>query len=317
MACERGERVEAPVVVERVDVVQHEHDRLLACSQRLAELRQPSRPERATGCLQRLEHLVVDRPVGVQGLRDVGEQDDRIVVSMVERQPGKVASVPGGPLCEQRRLPVSRRRDHRDEAAPARSFQSFDDARPLDEPSPLRGRGELRAQEGKHLRLWGRIAVPCSPGGTLRQGSRLQSTPMSISGYAWTSGLRNCFCLVNSSHERRRVGRRSLEIERFAGLEDAHVHMRRPLGRQTLELERRLGRRLGAQSREGSPVDRDCDPGLQELHGVGRARGVEVARPHLRAPTRHRHERDVEVVGQARHACEEIGVACEVDAART
>ena len=50
----------------------------------------------------------LDRAVGVQCLGDVGQEDGRVVVAVVERDPGELAIVACRPLGKGRRLAVSR-----------------------------------------------------------------------------------------------------------------------------------------------------------------------------------------------------------------
>ena len=95
---ECDQRVQASVILELVHIVEHEHHRLAPRGQRRAETGKATRPQRVAGACKPLEHGGLDRPVGVQRLGDVRQEDDRIVVAVVERDPGELTSVSCRPL---------------------------------------------------------------------------------------------------------------------------------------------------------------------------------------------------------------------------
>jgi hypothetical protein len=64
---------------------------------------------------QRPEHARIDGLDPVERGGDVGEQDDRVVVPVVGRDPAGPGLVVLGPLGEDRRLSVAGRRDDRDD----------------------------------------------------------------------------------------------------------------------------------------------------------------------------------------------------------
>ena len=82
----------------------------------------------------------------MHGARDVAQQDDRVVVSAVERDPGEGAWVGLGPTSEEGRLAVPGRRDHGHEGG-ARCAQLSDHARLRNRPGPSRWRAELDLDE--------------------------------------------------------------------------------------------------------------------------------------------------------------------------
>ena len=104
----------------------------------------------------------------------------------------------------------------------------------------------------------------------------------------------------------------------LAGPKDADVHVRRRYRRRPGEGLGGLGEESGVgaamERAVGAPVDRDRDPRRQPTNGLRRPLGVEVlAAPERCAPAPDGDERHVEVLDQAFHPVEEIGVACEED----
>ncbi len=134
---EKGrESVQAVGIVDLVDVVQHEHDRLTPSGERLAEPREAACPQGVARCIEPLEHLGRDRAVAVQGLGDVRHQEDRIVVAAVEGNPGELTSVMCRPLTERSGLAVAWRGDDAHEAAAAGAAEALDDRLSLYQPRP-------------------------------------------------------------------------------------------------------------------------------------------------------------------------------------
>ena len=72
------------MVLELVHIVEDEHERLGPRGERRAETGEATRPHRVGGSRERLEHRGFDRPVGVQRLGDVRQEDDWVVVTVVE-----------------------------------------------------------------------------------------------------------------------------------------------------------------------------------------------------------------------------------------
>ena len=161
--------VQAVVVLELVDVVEHEHQRLAPVGQRGPETGEAARPQRVAAAHERLENCGLDRPVGVQRLGEVRQEDDRIVVSMVERDPGELAILACCPLAECRRLSVSGRCDEADEAAlRARERRSTSPERSTSpaaaagRPAWLAGARTSSAFPFGALALWVALAVDAS-----------------------------------------------------------------------------------------------------------------------------------------------------------
>ena len=105
---ERGHRVEARAVVEQMQVVQDQHERLVDGGQRRAQPRHDRPLDRRARRRQRLEHAGVDRRDAVERGRDIRQQDDRIVVLLVDVHPRERPRRARGPLGQQRRLSPAR-----------------------------------------------------------------------------------------------------------------------------------------------------------------------------------------------------------------
>ena len=144
---QRGDDVEALMVLELVHVVQDEHERPRAGGQRRYEARDSTRPQRVAGTRQRLEQGGVGRRTGVQCLGDVRQEDDGIVVPVVERHPGEFATVACRPLPEERGLAVTRGCDDADDATAAVPGETADERGALDQTWPRRRNGKLGRQQ--------------------------------------------------------------------------------------------------------------------------------------------------------------------------
>ena len=106
---------QALAVVQQVDVIEEQRDRLRHRVHRPRELRNHRRCNRQAARRRPVEPLEVDRFDPVERGRGVGEQALGIVVALVHRQPRDARGAALGPLCEQRRLAVAGRRDDRDD----------------------------------------------------------------------------------------------------------------------------------------------------------------------------------------------------------
>ena len=104
--CQRRDRVAR----ERICAVQHQDEGRLAAAQRIGEAGQGLRPDGSVLERERLERPRVDRLDAVERRRHVPQKRNGLVVLLVDRDPGERAGVAGGPLREQRRLPVAGRR---------------------------------------------------------------------------------------------------------------------------------------------------------------------------------------------------------------
>ena len=161
-----GEGIQAFVVLELVDVVEHEHERLWPSGQRGDQAGETLRPQRVAGARECLEHGGVERRAGVQRLGDVGQKDDGIVVAVVERDPGELATVVCGPLPENRRLAVTRGCHDADDSTAALTGEAADEPRALDQARPRQRHVDLGPQQLERsrrprsgLRFFGRFHV--------------------------------------------------------------------------------------------------------------------------------------------------------------
>ena len=116
-------------------------------------MRKPSRaagrPSRAPSCRgsEGIEYPLADRLHRIERLRDIGEQDLRIVVGFVDRHPGEGLAVALGPLGQHGRLPVAGRRDHRGDRTAATPLEPLDQRRTTHRPGPKQGTVKLRRQK--------------------------------------------------------------------------------------------------------------------------------------------------------------------------
>ena len=141
-----GHRVDALAVVEQLDMVQDQRDRLGHRRDGGREPREHGAQHRDAGRCQRLEHSRVDRLHPVQRDRDIAQQDHRVVVAPVDRDPGDPIPLPRGPLGQDRGLAIAGRGDHTDEGRGLRVEQPLDQLGPGYDPRPGPGRMELGLQ---------------------------------------------------------------------------------------------------------------------------------------------------------------------------
>ena len=137
------QRVPAFGIPEQVRVVEHQHHGRGHRPERRPQPRHHRAWDRAGVRCERLEHLVTDRLHRVQRRRHVAEQDLRVVVPVVEGHPGERLAVACCPLCQQRRLAVPGRRDHRDDRGRAVRRQPADQRGAGDGSWPRGGAAEL------------------------------------------------------------------------------------------------------------------------------------------------------------------------------
>jgi len=86
---ELGEGIETLRVMERVEIVQRQDDRLSDRGQRCAQTGDDLRLDRNPEGGQSIEHTWVDRRDPVERGCDVRQQDDRVVVLLVDGDPGE------------------------------------------------------------------------------------------------------------------------------------------------------------------------------------------------------------------------------------
>ena len=103
--------------VQQVHVIQHQHNRHGHRRERRPQPGHHRARHRTARGGQHVEHPAADRLDGIERRCDVGEQDLRVVVPLVDRDPGEGRTRVLGPLRQQRRLAVARRGDHRDDPA--------------------------------------------------------------------------------------------------------------------------------------------------------------------------------------------------------
>ena len=94
-----------------VDVVEHEHERLVGGEQGRGESPDGGRGGRPGGAAQPGRGCIAQPSPG-KCLGDRAREGDRIVVLLVDRDPDEQPAVTGGPLCERRRLPVTGGGEH-------------------------------------------------------------------------------------------------------------------------------------------------------------------------------------------------------------
>ena len=162
------QRVAAFGVAQQVHVVEHQHHRDGHRQERRPQPRHHRAGHRAGRRGERLEHPLVDRLHRVQRRRHVAEQDLRVVVPVVYGHPGERLPVELGPLCQQRRLAVPGRRDHRHDRGRAVRRQPADQRGAGDGPGPRRRAAEL----GGH-KVEPRPARTLLPSGWLAHAARL------------------------------------------------------------------------------------------------------------------------------------------------
>ena len=147
MQRERGDRVEALRVVERLDLVQEEDRGLCHRFHRLGEAARRGRGDREPAPLDHAEDRGFDRLHPIERAGDVGHEDLGVVVTVVEREPGGAPSDGFGQLRQQRRLAVAGWRDDRHDRDGRRLRDAFDECTAEDQRRAGRRRMELRLQE--------------------------------------------------------------------------------------------------------------------------------------------------------------------------
>ena len=96
---------------------------------------------------QRIEYPLAKRLDRIERLSDIGEQDLRVVVPLVQRHPRERLAVALGPLRQQRRLPVPGRRDHRDHRERPALPEPVNQGQPAHAAGPDHGMAQLRRSE--------------------------------------------------------------------------------------------------------------------------------------------------------------------------
>jgi hypothetical protein len=125
-----GHGVQAVRVVQQVDVVEHEHGRQLGHGQGRAEPREDRVDGGGALGVDLVQQVAVDRPDPFEDGGEAPEQDGRVVVAPVDRQPPEHPRVALGPLGQQGRLPVARRSEDGGHRGTAGGFQQVEEAGP-------------------------------------------------------------------------------------------------------------------------------------------------------------------------------------------
>ena len=128
------DRPDAMEVVERVHVVEGEDRRSRHRVERFYQPMDRRGDHRHADRRQDVEDLRVDRSDAIECSSDRGQEDRRVVVVFIEREPGERPAILRRPLCQECGLPVSRRgNDHDQRDRPVKPG--------AEPPTPSSGRG--------------------------------------------------------------------------------------------------------------------------------------------------------------------------------
>ena len=187
---QRSHDVQRRPVAETVDVVEHDHGRFSPVVELRHESGHGGREDPMSWCGERGLDRGVERLDPVQGDGEIGEQDGRVVVVVVERQPGDGPQLPCRPLGEEGGLPIPGRGDQRDDPRRRRVREQVEEPRPGDGTRMRRRRMELGLDHwncgtepgdglGQHAR----------PAGSARHWRRwVNDVGTSRSGSRWSTG---------------------------------------------------------------------------------------------------------------------------------
>ena len=140
-----GHDVSARTIRERLGLVEHHDDRRFPRRQRADQTADIS--DAPTPRPQRPQHRRIDALDPIQGHRQIRQQHRRIVVAVIQRDPGDAGPQAGGPLRQQRRLAVTGGRHDGHQRVPRRCVEPLDDGRTSDEARAGAGRLELGGVE--------------------------------------------------------------------------------------------------------------------------------------------------------------------------
>ena len=134
-------------IMQLVQVVQHEHERRTAGSERRGdERRRPAECGTAVSPNRVGQALRAGRDTPIRrGEHD--EQRNRVIVEPIERDPRDRAALSARPLCQKRRLPIPRGRRHRDDPTIARARSSDEGGATDRAPTIESGSSELRVEQ--------------------------------------------------------------------------------------------------------------------------------------------------------------------------
>ena len=149
---QRADDSEALLAGEQVQVVDDQGER--ACRLERSVEAGEHRRQGAPRLRERLDDAAVAHPDPVQRERQVREQRDRVVVALVDAQPGgRLRAGPPEEVGEERRLAVSGGRDDQCDSGRRRA-QTADELAALDRPGPQAGRAEARLHHAERSLLW-------------------------------------------------------------------------------------------------------------------------------------------------------------------
>ena len=139
-----------------VQIVEHDHEWLLAVVKRLAQTRDDDVAQVRPRCHKRCEDGLVEGLDPVERRGDRPDQESRIVVAVIERDPRELPLVRFRPLREDGGLAVTRGRRQQGHRSVARVEQRRYDPVTRDQTS-LRGRRRMVASPDP---LWSRAHLP-------------------------------------------------------------------------------------------------------------------------------------------------------------
>ena len=136
-----GDDVAALRVRDRLGVVEDQRDGLVHRGDRRRQANDVGDARSGRG--RRAADHRLERLDAIQRGREIGEEDGGVVVASVRREPCDARLLVFGPLGEQGRLPVARRRDHGEHRAARRCDEPLDDRGPADDAGAKLRRVEL------------------------------------------------------------------------------------------------------------------------------------------------------------------------------
>src|SRR5205085_914370 len=153
---------------EQAEIVKEQHVRP-GVRERGGQSRHRVRPDRRPGRLERAHEAFRKLRLPTEGCRNVPQQDDRVVVALIDRDPDERPWISLGPLTQQRGLAVPGRRDDRRDSTRRRRAEPVDERRPRNGSRPEARRLDLRLEDVEQRQVRSSLNRPerCSgpPGG--------------------------------------------------------------------------------------------------------------------------------------------------------
>ena len=159
---ELGQGLEAGSIDQSMDIVEDDQGRPAPAMELEREPRDRRRKDPSPGGHDRRHDGAVDRLDPVEGRGEVRQEDGRVVVVVVEREPGHGSRLSCCPVGKEEGLPVPRRGHDRDDRRRRLGRQQADEADPLDDPGARRRGHKLgfhqrdRRQEARTVGLLAR-----------------------------------------------------------------------------------------------------------------------------------------------------------------